>query len=637
MKLAMVTPYWFPVRGGPTTYVAELAAELWSHGHEVVVVAREGEARGAMIIPGSGRAFVGPAAAFLEDIRPDVVHAHGHWYALAAGLRYARRHPGCRVVFTLHTAFPRRSWWWRYAFRILMSRADFVTAVSGNLLRETLEMIRARVRTRVTYPGVGETPILREERKAILGEMGLAGRAPLVGYLGQLSWPKKVQGLEELIRAMSIVREAMPTATLIIGGDGPHRERLERLAAREAPGGIVFLGDVPDPAPRFFTALDCYAHISYQEGLPLALLEAMACETPVVASAVGGIPEVIRDGTNGFLVSNDPKEIAGRIVQVLQSPELQRRLRDAARADVSVRFTWPRTAERLLPLYGAPTRHRVVVTVDLERDYHAPAGSHRGVTEAMPRLLALFDRHGIRAHVFATSDLASSFPEALRDIARRGHEVGCHAESHDVEYLSSKPYAWQLAAIRRATEALERCTGVRPRSFRAPNFSANGDTIRVLEELGYRYDSSVLPGRVVRAMRVLKLLDFLMAPRDPYHPSREDPAMAGDAGLWEIPVAENPFSLGGPIGLGYVNASGVDKALEAVARSAADPCVVLIHPWELLDPPPGRVPAWMKTGCTADAAKLDAFLGRLRREHEVVTFDELPGLTDSRSPARAPA
>jgi hypothetical protein len=258
------------------------------------------------------------------------------------------------------------------------------------------------------------------------------------------------------------------------------------------------------------------------------------------------------------------------------------------------------------------------------------------VTEALPRLLGLLGRHRIRTHVFATSDLAAGFPDRLQGLLQAGHEVGCHAESHDVEYLSSRPYDWQLGSIRRATEAIERCTGVRPRSFRAPNFSANGDTIRALEELGYARDSSVLPGRVVRAMRVVKRLDFFVAPRDPYRPSRENPALPGDASLWEVPVAENPFSPGGPIGLGYVNAVGAEKALEAVARSAADPCVIVIHPWELLDPPTGRVPAWMRTGCTSDAAKLDAFLAGLRRDHDVVTFDEIPGLTGSTTPAPTP-
>jgi glycosyltransferase involved in cell wall biosynthesis len=629
MKVAMVTPYWFPVRGGITTYVAELSEELRRKGHEVVVFTREGAAAGATIVPAEGNAFVRDAAKALEAFCPDAVHAHGHWYAVAAALRYRRRHPRCRVVFTLHTPYPRRSWWRRYGVRLLMSRADFLTGVSADLLGQTLQSHRPRVRTRVTRAGMSVRASKPEETEAFRRLFGLEDRSPIIGYLGRLAWEGKVRGVEQLIRAMKAVREVVPTATLVVGGDGPHRARLEALASAEVPGGAVFLGDIPDPAPRFFTAVDVYAHISYQEGLPLALLEAMACDSAVVASAVGGIPEVIRDGANGFLVANEPAEIAARIIEVLRTPGLRDRLVEGARADITTRFSWSRAADRFLPLFGVPTRKRVVVTVDLERDYQAPPGSVRGVEEAMPVLLDRFDRHGIRATVFATSDLCASHPSILNEVVRRGHELGCHGESHDVEYLSSKPHAWQRASLGRATEAIERTVGIRPRGFRAPNFSANGDTVRVLGELGYAYDSSVLPGRVVKAMRLATRLDFLVAPRDPYRPSREDPALPGEAALWEVPVAENPFSPGGPIGLAYVHAAGVDRALEAVALASSDPVVFLVHPWELVDPPGGGAPAWMAKGCTSDPSKLDAFLGRLTKEHAVVPLADVLPVTGS--------
>ncbi len=88
-----------------------------------------------------------------------------------------------------------------------------------------------------------------------------------------------------------------------------------------------------------------------------------------------------------------------------------------------------------------------------------------------------------------------------------------------------------------------------------------------------------------------------------------------------MPVTENPLAPGGPIGLGYVNGYGVEKALEAVARSAADPCVFLVHPWELVDPPSGPIPQWMRTGCTSDPSRLEVFLARLRQEHDLTTLD----------------
>lgn len=625
----MVTPYWYPVRGGVTTYVHELAAELRDmHGFDVSVVAREGrDEAGVSVVGGTAMQFISRALRELERLRPDVVHAHGHWYALRAGLQYRRRHPGTRVVFTLHTPFPPRAWWRRYGLRTLLSSADFVTGVSADLLGTTIRTLGVRTRTRVTHPGVSIPSTDAHAVEDFLRTSGLGDRRPIVGYLGQLVWDEKARGVAHLVRAMKTVRASVPSATLVVAGSGPRRKALEDLAAGEVPGGVVFLGDVPDPVPRFYRAIDLYAHISFQEGLPLAVLEAMACESPVVASPIGGIPEVVRDGQNGFLVSGEPAEVAARIVEILSSPELAERLVANAKADVAHRFSWKRAGERFLPLYGARSRHRVVITVDLERDYHTIAPSFRGVEEAMPRILTLLEEHGIRATVFTTSDLCDRFPELLRDIMRRGHALGCHGENHDVEYLSSKRYEWQIESLRRATGAVERCTGIRPIGFRAPNFSVNGDTIRALEELGYKYDSSVLPGRVVKARRFLARLDFRTAPRDPYRLSHDDPTLPGASSLWELPLAENPFAPGGPIGLGYVNAYGVARTLDAVARSAADPCVFLVHPWELADPPSDPIPQWMRSACTSDASRFDDFLAQLRQEHDITTLDaELAGI-----------
>ncbi|HEV8594928.1 MAG TPA: polysaccharide deacetylase family protein, partial [Thermoplasmata archaeon] len=148
--------------------------------------------------------------------------------------------------------------------------------------------------------------------------------------------------------------------------------------------------------------------------------------------------------------------------------------------DIALHFAWPRAAARFLSTYGHPTPKKVVVTIDLEKDYLAAERPFRGVEEALPKLLTLLDRHGIRATVFSTADLVETHGEALREVVRRGHSLGCHGESHDVEYLCARPYAWQRTSIAKASEALSQVLGHAPEGFRAPNFSANGDTIRVL-------------------------------------------------------------------------------------------------------------------------------------------------------------
>src|SRR5207302_1539227 len=83
------------------------------------------------VVGGTASQFIRRAATELERLRPNVVHAQGHWYALEAGIRYRRNHPGTLVVFTLHTPFPPRSWWRRYALKFVLSKADFVTGVSA--------------------------------------------------------------------------------------------------------------------------------------------------------------------------------------------------------------------------------------------------------------------------------------------------------------------------------------------------------------------------------------------------------------------------------------------------------------------------------------------------------------------------
>src|SRR2546425_13375795 len=95
----------------------------------------------------------------------------------------------------------------------------------------------------------------------------------------------------------------------------------------------------------------------------------------------------------------------------------------------------------------------------------------------------------------------------------------------------------------------------------------------------------------------LSWIDTRPAPSEPYRTSQQNVAVPGTSGVIEYPVTKNPMSPGGPISLGFLHTAGLDQTLEAIATSASDVCVFLIHPWELLDPPDRRVPKWMLAGC----------------------------------------
>jgi hypothetical protein len=142
----------------------------------------------------------------------------------------------------------------------------------------------------------------------------------------------------------------------------------------------------------------------------------------------------------------------------------------------------------------------------------------------------------------------------------------------------------QLFELHRATTTFRKVLGFAPESFRAPNFSVNHDTVRALEQLEYKIDSSVLPGRVMRRWKLLTLYDFRRAPRYPYHPCYNDVAKGGNAKLIEFPLTENPMLKGAPLGVGFLNMCGTEATLDAImCAQNTSYLTFLIHPYELVD------------------------------------------------------
>ncbi|MEW6269381.1 MAG: glycosyltransferase [Thermodesulfobacteriota bacterium] len=163
------------------------------------------------------------------------------------------------------------------------------------------------------------------------------GRGPLVGMVGRLSWKK---GYDHAIAAADLLRARIPDVRVDIVGDGPLRADLEAQVARLGLGGTVrFLGqrrDVPDLMRRF----DCFVLSSIIEGMPNALLEAMALGRPVVTTSAGGSAEVVVDGESGFVVPpGDPAALATAIERVLRDRSLARVLGERGERRVREKFS----------------------------------------------------------------------------------------------------------------------------------------------------------------------------------------------------------------------------------------------------------------------------------------------------------
>jgi glycosyltransferase involved in cell wall biosynthesis len=204
-------------------------------------------------------------------------------------------------------------------------------------------------------------------------QQAAAGR-PTIAYVGRLIDGK---GVGDLMNALAALED--PGFFCCVVGDGPRRQQLEAQAARLGLAErVVFMGYVGEnDVIAILKAADVVVNPSYTEGLPSSVLYAALCGRAVVATDVGGTPEIVEDGTSALLVApRDVAALSGALARTLADPALRARLGRAAFASASLRFSWDPAVDRFLELAGlsrAPDRaHRAP----------APRGAARGSEDA---------------------------------------------------------------------------------------------------------------------------------------------------------------------------------------------------------------------------------------------------------------
>ncbi|MCF6097222.1 glycosyltransferase [Thermovorax subterraneus] len=276
----------------------------------------------------------------------DLVHTH----ASLSG-RIAGRLLGRRVVLTRHWMGKKSE---MGIFRPLINRifyqllTDRVIAVSRAVKVSLMEIGVPAWLIKTVYNGI-DVPNISGNCGKLRKALNVPERIPLIGMIGRLV-PEK--GHEYAIRAMPEILKKFRDTRLVLVGDGPFRPYLEDLCGKVGvKDKVVFLGfrkDVEEIAIDF----DVILMPSLSEGLPLALLESMALGKPVVASEVGGIPEIIKDGVNGVLVPpEDAGALAERIIGLLMSNEMREKLGENARQTVLSKFTAKIMAENTMRIY----------------------------------------------------------------------------------------------------------------------------------------------------------------------------------------------------------------------------------------------------------------------------------------------
>lgn len=352
--------------GGGERNFADLANALALRGHNVHAVLRPkspitsalSEIRSEEITTLTLRnALDAPAARALSRLvkekEIEIIHAHmGRDYSLACYA--ARQNPGARLLVTRHVLFPMNP-----LYRIPFNYVDRVIAVSEAVARSLLSQhLVPEEKIRIIPNGVSLSrfagPKDNTARNHLCRSWGIPEGSLLIGTVAEL---KALKGHEEFLRAASVVAREFANSHFIIAGADPSRRQvyrsvLEQMVAELDLGGRVHLvGWVEDPAP-LLKLLDLFVSASRSESFGLAIVEAMASGTAVVATDTEGAREIIQHGETGLRTPiNDFAALAARISELLCDQEMRERLSQNALAVVRARYSLEKMVENTELLY----------------------------------------------------------------------------------------------------------------------------------------------------------------------------------------------------------------------------------------------------------------------------------------------
>lgn len=371
--------------GGPARHVTILNRGLRARGHTTLLVfgpVADGEGSLESLaadlphvrLEALGRRIhlLGDAVAFLRIVRllfhyrPDVVHSHtakaGTLGRLAAAVYnlVAGRRRRAAVVHTFHGhvlegyfgTFGSRLV--RLAERFLSRLTDRVVAISEHQQQDLTERFRVCAPARVVVVPLGldldELLSLSPSHPTLRAALQIPPDAVVVGFVGRLVPIKQPL---TLISAFADVIAVAPRACLLIAGGGPLEDEVRReVAARGLERHVRFAGWQRDLASLYATC-DLIALVSRNEGTPVALIEAMAAARPVVATAVGGVPDVVDDGRTGLVVPGGSiPAIADALLRLVTDPLLRARMGAAARREAHSRYRSDRLVCDVERLYG---------------------------------------------------------------------------------------------------------------------------------------------------------------------------------------------------------------------------------------------------------------------------------------------
>src|SRR5665647_3306835 len=391
-KVCFITPEYWPLSGGTGAYVYYLSNELMKNGYRIQIVTGSNQTQDIQVNPQLDvsflkipkmpivKSFMLAAASNrkLQSVRDtanvDITHpqlpltpnfavppsfgkalvctVHSTWKGEAEAIRgepYSRLNANEKFLVSFN-------WFLRFFEEGMLARARKIIAVSHFTKWELTNYYRIpESKIRVIHNGVDVKKFQpAQDKRKVKAELGFNPDDLAIVSVGRLYARK---GLFTLIESMPAVIKRFPNAKFIISGKGQSDEMRKLIAHAEKLGVkdyIVFTGYYPDKKlPKLYQAADVFAFSTFYEHHPFAVLEALSTGLPVVTTNVGGIPETISDGKDGFMCQPfNPKQFSDRILYLLEHPAAAQEMAFQARKTIEERFDWRIIVKKVLAVYN---------------------------------------------------------------------------------------------------------------------------------------------------------------------------------------------------------------------------------------------------------------------------------------------
>ncbi|ARK22896.1 N-acetyl-alpha-D-glucosaminyl L-malate synthase BshA [Sporosarcina sp. P26b] len=360
----------YPSLGGSGVVATELGLKMASKGHEMHYITSSKpfrfldvhpniqfhevtiEGYAVFKYPPYDIALANRIAQVIESEQLDLLHVHyAVPHAISAILAKDMAESSIGIITTLHgtdVTILGHDPALRNTLSYGINKSDRVTAVSRSLRNETIELLQPKTEIRTIYNFIDEGKYYPREVAHLREELGIAEDEKVLIHISNF---RKVKRIPDIIESFRLI-DKQHKAKLLLVGEGPEKFDLEEYVERIGlQDDILFLGK-RDDLPELLSISDVMLLLSEKEAFGLVLLEAFACGVPAVANAIGGIPEVVQDGVNGFLVQlGDVQAVADRVTQLLSDSALYQQMKKHAIQTVQEEFSSDSIVEQYEELY----------------------------------------------------------------------------------------------------------------------------------------------------------------------------------------------------------------------------------------------------------------------------------------------